>query len=167
MHGVKPGNIVGAIANEGGLDAAGIGRVMIRDDFSLVDLPQDLDEEVLQHLSGVRVAGQALRIRLDRGPGRRPERAGREDGFERPKRAARTGKPSARGPAEGPTAEHSPVRKGSGKSAAVKTARPSKARPARAQTGTSDAEEKRQRGRPPVTRAQRKAGHGSRGKFRK
>ena len=67
VHGVKPGNIVGAIANEGGLSAADIGRVVLRDQFSLVDLPAGLAADVLQHLGGVRVAGQALRIRPDRG----------------------------------------------------------------------------------------------------
>ena len=39
MHGVQPGNVVGAIANEVGIDGKHIGRVVIRDDRSLVDLP--------------------------------------------------------------------------------------------------------------------------------
>ncbi|HMA98167.1 MAG TPA: DEAD/DEAH box helicase, partial [Wenzhouxiangella sp.] len=69
VHGVKPGNIVGAIANEGGLDSAAIGRVAILDQFSLVDLPRSLDAKVLRHLGSVRVAGQALNIREDAGPG--------------------------------------------------------------------------------------------------
>src|SRR5690606_3224117 len=38
-HGVKPGNIVGAIAGETGLDAREIGRIDIHDDHSTVDLP--------------------------------------------------------------------------------------------------------------------------------
>ena len=38
VHGVKPGNIVGAIANEGGLDAGYIGHIDIRADYSLIDL---------------------------------------------------------------------------------------------------------------------------------
>ena len=38
-HGVKPGNIVGAIANEAGLDSANIGRIDVRDDHRLIDLP--------------------------------------------------------------------------------------------------------------------------------
>ena len=38
-HGVKPGNIVGAIANEAGLDAKHMGRIEIFDDYSIVDLP--------------------------------------------------------------------------------------------------------------------------------
>ena len=39
QHGVQPGNIVGAIANEADLEARFIGRIDIRDDFTLVDLP--------------------------------------------------------------------------------------------------------------------------------
>jgi ATP-dependent RNA helicase DeaD len=69
VHGVRPGNIVGAIANEGGLGAGQIGRVSIQQHFSLVDLPADLAPNVLEHLGRVRVAGQALRIQPDRGPG--------------------------------------------------------------------------------------------------
>jgi ATP-dependent RNA helicase DeaD len=61
QHGVKPGNIVGAIANELGLDAKLIGRIEIEDDYSLIDLPADLSDDLLAHLQGVRVAGQALR----------------------------------------------------------------------------------------------------------
>ncbi|MFP5392853.1 MAG: DbpA RNA binding domain-containing protein, partial [Gammaproteobacteria bacterium] len=38
-HGVKPGNIVGAIANEGGIAARDIGRIEIYDDFSTLDMP--------------------------------------------------------------------------------------------------------------------------------
>src|SRR5205807_741322 len=49
-HGVKPGNIVGAIANEANIDSKNIGRIEIYDDFSVLDLPADLPKEVLQHL---------------------------------------------------------------------------------------------------------------------
>ncbi len=88
VHGVKPGNIVGAIANEGGLDAGAIGRVRIQHDFSLIDLPQGLDPAVLEHLGGVRVVGQSLRIRPDRGPGG-PRARGFESADERPPRRPR------------------------------------------------------------------------------
>ena len=66
-HGAKPGNIVGAIANEAGLDASQIGRINIQHDFSIVDLPADLAAATLEHLRGVRVASQPLLIRLDSG----------------------------------------------------------------------------------------------------
>ena len=61
-HGVKPGNIVGAIANEANMDSRRIGRVDIRDDYSLVDLPDGMPDDVLQHLKKVWVVGQQLRI---------------------------------------------------------------------------------------------------------
>jgi ATP-dependent RNA helicase DeaD len=61
-HGVKPGNIVGAIANEAQLDAANIGRVQIFDDHSLVDLPEGMPKEVFRHLQKVWVSGQQLKI---------------------------------------------------------------------------------------------------------
>jgi len=62
QHGVKPANIVGAIANEAGLDSGHIGRIEIHDDHSLVDLPQGMPDDVFQHLKRVWVAGQRLRI---------------------------------------------------------------------------------------------------------
>ena len=62
VHGVKPGNIVGAIANEAGIDGKHIGRVVIRDDHSFVDLPAGMPKELLGELQKVRVAGQKLEI---------------------------------------------------------------------------------------------------------
>ncbi|TDR38752.1 ATP-dependent RNA helicase CsdA [Tahibacter aquaticus] len=61
-HGVKPANIVGAIANEAGLDSANIGRIDIRDDHSLIDLPEGMPGDVFKHLKKVWVSGQQLRI---------------------------------------------------------------------------------------------------------
>jgi ATP-dependent RNA helicase DeaD len=62
QHGVEPGNIVGAIANEAGLDGKHIGRVVIRDDHSFVDLPEGMPKEIFRDLQKVRVAGQKLQI---------------------------------------------------------------------------------------------------------
>ena len=64
-HGVKPGNIVGAIANEAGLDAKHMGRIEIFDDYSIVDLPEGMPKEILKHLKTVWCAGQQLRITKD------------------------------------------------------------------------------------------------------
>lgn len=67
-HGVKPGNIVGAIANEAELDAEHIGRIDIQDDHSIVDLPEGMPKEIFQHLKKVWVSGEKLQItRLDEG----------------------------------------------------------------------------------------------------
>ncbi len=61
-HGVKPGNIIGAIANEAGVDAQHIGRLSIRSEYSLIDLPEGMPKEVFEHLKKVWVAQQQLRI---------------------------------------------------------------------------------------------------------
>ncbi len=62
QHGVQPKNIVGAIANEAGLESQYIGRIDIRDDHSLIDLPEGMPKSVFQHLKKVWVAGQKLNI---------------------------------------------------------------------------------------------------------
>ena len=62
QHGVKPANIVGAIANEAEMDGQHIGRIDICDDHSLVDLPEGMPRELYLSLQKVWVAGQQLRI---------------------------------------------------------------------------------------------------------
>jgi len=62
QHDVKPGNIVGAIANEAGLDGQHIGHIEIHTDYSLVDLPMGMPKEVFQDLRKTRVCGQPLNI---------------------------------------------------------------------------------------------------------
>ena len=62
-HGVKPANIVGAIANEAELDAEYIGRIDIFEDHSTVDLPEGMPREILKHLQTVWVSGQRLKAR--------------------------------------------------------------------------------------------------------
>ncbi|MEQ8264207.1 DEAD/DEAH box helicase [Pseudohaliea sp.] len=78
QHGVRPGNIVGAIANEAEVDAQYIGRIQIFDDHSLVDLPEGMPAEIYRHLQSVWVSGQKLRIsRAGGGPEGTPRKAGR------------------------------------------------------------------------------------------
>jgi ATP-dependent RNA helicase DeaD len=65
-HGVKPGNIVGAIANETGIDGDHIARIRIEDDYSTVELPAGMPKELIEELKRIRVAGQQLNIsRMD------------------------------------------------------------------------------------------------------
>lgn len=59
-HDVRPGSIVGAIANEAGLDSEFIGAINIYDNFSTVDLPKGMPNEVRGILKKTRVAGQKL-----------------------------------------------------------------------------------------------------------
>jgi ATP-dependent RNA helicase DeaD len=61
-HGIKPGHIVGAIANEAGIEGTHIGRVDIREDFSYVDLPEGMPKPIFKELQKVRVVGRELRI---------------------------------------------------------------------------------------------------------
>ncbi len=62
IHGIKPGNIVGAIANEAGIEGVHIGRVDIREDYSFVDLPEGMPKQIFTELQQVRVVGRELRI---------------------------------------------------------------------------------------------------------
>jgi ATP-dependent RNA helicase DeaD len=62
MHGVKPGNIVGAITNEAGLDGSHIGAIDIQDQYSLIDLPSGIPNDIFQDLKKVRVCGNRLDI---------------------------------------------------------------------------------------------------------
>ena len=59
---VKPGNIVGAIANEAGLNGRSIGRIQIFDTHSTVDLPTGMPDEVFQGLRRLRVMNKELQI---------------------------------------------------------------------------------------------------------
>jgi ATP-dependent RNA helicase DeaD len=63
QHGVKPGNIVGAIANEAGVDSQYIVRIDISENFSTVDLPDSIPAPMLQILKRARICGQPLNIR--------------------------------------------------------------------------------------------------------
>lgn len=63
QHGVRPGNIVGCIANEAGLDSEFIRQLNIEDTFSTVDLPSDMPKAAKEDLSKAWVCGQQLKIR--------------------------------------------------------------------------------------------------------
>ena len=63
-HEVQPNNIVGAIANEAGLDSQHIGRINIYDDYSVIDLPEGMPKDVFSDLKKVWVAGKQLNISL-------------------------------------------------------------------------------------------------------
>ena len=63
-HGVQPGNIVGAIANEAGLSGSHINGIDIQRTHSFVRLPEGLSAETLERLGKVKVKGQMLAIAL-------------------------------------------------------------------------------------------------------
>ena len=64
---VRPGAIVGALANEGGLNSKDFGRITIGGDFTLVELPKNLDQSVLDRLEDTRISGQLINIQRDHG----------------------------------------------------------------------------------------------------
>jgi ATP-dependent RNA helicase DeaD len=74
QDGVKPGQLVGALANEGGIEGSRIGRIDIRTAFSVVELPSSLPASILAKMARARVAGRPLEISEDGGA---PERAPR------------------------------------------------------------------------------------------
>ena len=73
---VRPGAIVGALANEGGLNSKDFGRITIGGDFTLVELPKNLDQSVLDRLEDTRISGQLINIQRDHGAPSR-DRGGR------------------------------------------------------------------------------------------
>lgn len=63
-HGVKPGNIVGAIANEGGLQSRFITGLKIHDEYSTVRLPQSLPKETQNNIHKAWVCGRQLKLTM-------------------------------------------------------------------------------------------------------
>jgi ATP-dependent RNA helicase DeaD len=102
VHGVKPGNIVGAIANEAGLESRYIGRIDIHEDHSILDLPEGMPPEIMSHLQKAWVVGQQLRISRWDGS-HSPSEHAPKGGFRPGPRphGARPGKPGA-----GPSKSH-------------------------------------------------------------
>jgi ATP-dependent RNA helicase DeaD len=97
-QGVLPGNIVGAIANEAGIEGRHIGHIDIRDDHSYVDLPT-LPDETVASLQNVKVRGEPIRIRRVDSKPEKPKFSGKS---MRPDRIAETdeGKPYEKKPYE-------------------------------------------------------------------
>ncbi|MDQ6970560.1 MAG: DEAD/DEAH box helicase [Mariprofundus sp.] len=98
VHGVKPGNIVGAIANEIGLESEFIGRVQIMDDYTIVDLPDGMPKAIFSDLKKIQVCGQRLNATL-MDSAATPERAPRKqfkprvgDRHQRPNRGGDRGR---------------------------------------------------------------------------
>ncbi|WP_246056507.1 DEAD/DEAH box helicase [Nocardioides eburneiflavus] len=67
-HKVEPRQIVGALANEGGLSRGDFGYISIKPDFSVVELPADLPAGTLDRLASTRISGKLIEIKPDNGP---------------------------------------------------------------------------------------------------
>ena len=68
---VEPRQIVGAIANEGGLSRQDFGHISIRPDHSLVELPEKLAESTWEGLRETRISGKLIELQRDPGGGAR------------------------------------------------------------------------------------------------
>ncbi|MBB3207192.1 ATP-dependent RNA helicase DeaD [Rhodopirellula rubra] len=66
QDGVKPGNIVGAVANEAGIEGQYIGPINIRDEFSTIDLPEGMPSDIYQKLRKTWVSGKRLNLEVSR-----------------------------------------------------------------------------------------------------
>jgi len=64
--GMRPSDIVGAIANEAGIDSRAIGAIDIADRFSLVEVPGDAADSVIRALKGTTMRGKRVMVRRDR-----------------------------------------------------------------------------------------------------
>ena len=110
-HGVKPGNIVGAITNEAGLEGRYIGHIDIRWDHSYVEMPGGMPNDIFQDLKKTRVAGQKLNITREGEPPPKPEP-------DRPRgQAGKRGQKAGNSPGRksGPPSCRKPSRKTAGK----------------------------------------------------
>jgi ATP-dependent RNA helicase DeaD len=64
--GVRPGDLVGAIANEAGISSRDLGAIQIADNFSLVEVPDGVADDVINAMRGATLRGQRITIRRDR-----------------------------------------------------------------------------------------------------
>ncbi|MFJ4045125.1 DEAD/DEAH box helicase [Microbacterium sp. NPDC089987] len=112
-HRVEPRQIVGALANEGGLGRDDFGAIAIKPDFSIVELPVNMDPSVLDKLRDTRISGKLIEIRPDRGvPNRRAPRD-RDDrgGYDRDDRGGRGYSRDDRGSRDDHARDDRPARK--------------------------------------------------------
>ncbi len=107
QDGVRPGNIVGAVANEAGISGSEIGPIDIRGNFSTIDLPADLPAGAVETLKRTWVSGKQLQIRpfSERDPRGESRSEGNDHRSAEP-RGARPGKPFGRKPSAGAKPAH-------------------------------------------------------------
>jgi ATP-dependent RNA helicase DeaD len=67
--GVRPADLVGAISGETGLKSAFIGAIEIADRFSLVEVPEEVADDVIEALAATKLRGQKVTVRRDRDAG--------------------------------------------------------------------------------------------------
>jgi ATP-dependent RNA helicase DeaD len=63
---MRPGDLVGAIANEVGIDAGVIGAIQIADGYSTVEVPEEIAEDIITALRTTTIKGRRVLVRRDR-----------------------------------------------------------------------------------------------------
>ncbi|WP_422460320.1 DEAD/DEAH box helicase [Endozoicomonas sp. ALB115] len=79
-QGINPGDLVGAIANEGKISGQSIGHIRLFDSCSSVYLPEGMDKSVIEALKGARIRNRPMALKLWTGDEPQTERRGRRDG---------------------------------------------------------------------------------------
>jgi len=64
--GIRPGDLVGAITGEAGVTSKSLGAIEIADNFSLVDVSEDVADQILKAMKGASLRGKKVTIRRDR-----------------------------------------------------------------------------------------------------
>jgi ATP-dependent RNA helicase DeaD len=81
---IRPGDLVGAITGEAGIEGSQVGKIDMRDSFSLVEIQDVVADKVIKALNGTTIRGRSTRVDFDRGArSRAPTRGGR--GSPRPR----------------------------------------------------------------------------------
>ncbi len=87
--GVGPGDLLGAITGEAGVEASQVGKIEIRDTFSLVEVIPGVADKIIRGLNGTTIRGRAVRVDHDRGSPR-----GRGEAGSRPRRKPKGDRPT-------------------------------------------------------------------------
>ncbi|MFL5539150.1 MAG: DbpA RNA binding domain-containing protein [Longimicrobiaceae bacterium] len=118
--GVRAGDLMGAIAGEADIPGSSVGKIEIRDTFSIVEVPADAAQKVIDRVNGTTIKGRSVRVDYDRGadrarrPGPGPGGGGARGGFGGPKRGGGFGGGGPRGggrPGPGGGTRRPPVRR--------------------------------------------------------
>ena len=64
--GIRPGDLVGAITGEAGVESRALGAIEIADKFSLIDVPEGLADEIIAALKATTIRGKKVSIRRER-----------------------------------------------------------------------------------------------------
>ena len=101
--GIRAGDLVGAIAGEADIPGSAVGKIDIRDTFSIVEVPADVAQKVIDSVNGTTMKGRSMRVDYDRGGDRaRPGGAGGARGGPRSFGTRGPGGGSRGGPGGGP-----------------------------------------------------------------